>query len=158
MFRGYNNPRKSDIFGPSATGGTSADARERLLYQQGEGLGSFVTSIFKKIIPMAAKTVKNIAGSKIAKNAGRQLADSAITGLTNVASDVIAGDKTLNESFSDELSNARKEISTAIKKSNRKRARDQPIKTSADKKKRGRTKTALKRKKMRRSVFDDDYD
>ena len=107
---------------------------------------------------MAAKTVKNIAGSKIAKNAGRQLADSAITGLTNVASDVIAGDKTLNESFSDELSNARKEISTAIKKSNRKRARDQPIKTSANKKKRSRTKTALKRKKMRRSVFDDDYD
>ena len=161
MFRGYNRPRKSDIFGPSSIGGRFSDSRERQLYQQGEGFGSFISSIFKKIIPAAAKTVKKIAGSRIVKDTSKQLADSAITGLTNVASDVIAGDKTLGESFSDNLSNARKEISSAIKTSNRKRKiieGDKTVKKTAyRKKKRGRS-AGLKRRKIKGSIFEDEYD
>ena len=153
MFRGYNKPRQSDIFGPSATGGRFSDARERQLYQQGEGFGSFISSIFKKIIPAASKIVKKVAGSQIIKDTGKQLADSAITGLTNVAADVIGGDKTLKESFSDELSTARKDISTAIKTSNKKRKSSEPVNTSSSKKRRGK-----KKRKNKGSVFDDDYE
>ena len=58
MFRGYNKPRKSDIFGPSSTGGTFSDARQRELYQEGEGLGSILSSIFRKVVPFATKAVK----------------------------------------------------------------------------------------------------
>ena len=58
MFRGYNKPRKSDIFGPSSTGGTINDARQRQLYQEGEGFGSILSSIFRKIVPFAKKAVK----------------------------------------------------------------------------------------------------
>ena len=44
--------------------------------------------------------------------------------MTNVAADVIGGDRTLEESFSDQLSNVRKNISTAIKASSRKRGNE----------------------------------
>ena len=157
----YNTPRNSDIFGPSAIGGRCSESRERQLYQQGEGFGSFISSIFKKIVPLAAKTIKNVAGSRIVKDTGKQLADSAITGLANVASDVIGGEKTLDQSFSDQLSNARKEISTAIKTSNKKRKipkGDKTAKNIASKKRKSRSKTSIKRRKIKGSIFDDEYD
>ena len=153
MFRGYNRPRKSDIFGPSSTGGTFSNARQRQLYQEGEGLGSLLSSIFRKVIPFATKAVKKIAGSSFVKDTGKALTESAITGLTNVAADVIGGDKTLEESFSDQLSNARKDISTAIKASSRKRGSD-AVKTTI----KSKGKKKKKRRKIRSSVFDDDYE
>ena len=123
MFRN-NKPRKIDIFGPSSTGGAFSDARQRQLYQEGEGIGSILSSIFRKIVPFATKAVKKIAGSSIVKDTGKALTESAITGLTNVAADVIGGGRTLEESFQDNLSNARENISTAIKASSRKRGSD----------------------------------
>ena len=39
MLRGYNRPRKSDIFGPSSTGGRINHAGQRDVYQEGEGIG-----------------------------------------------------------------------------------------------------------------------
>ena len=153
MFRGYNKPRKSDIFGPSSTGGTFNDARQRQLYQEGEGLGSILSSIFRKVAPLATRAVKKIAGSSIVKDAGKALTESAITGLTNVAADVFGGDRTLEESFSDQLSNARKNISTAIKASSRKRGNERVKTTVKSKRKKNK-----KRKKIKGSVFDDDYE
>ena len=158
MFRGYNKPRKSDIFGPSSTGGTFSDVRQRQLYQEGEGLGSILSSIFRKIVPFATKAVKKIAGSDIVKDTGKALTESAITGLTNVAADVIGGDRTLEESVSDNLSNARKNISTAIKASSRKRGNESVKTTARSKGARSKGKKVKKRKKVRSSVFDDDYD
>ena len=38
MFRGYNKPSRQNIFGPSAIGGTWANARQNALYMRGEGL------------------------------------------------------------------------------------------------------------------------
>ena len=152
MFRGYNRPRKSDIFGPSSTGGAINHARQRELYQVGEGIGSFFSSIFRKLIPFATKAAKTVAGSSLAKETGKALKESAITGLTNVAADVIGGDKTFEESVSNNLSKAREDISTAIKAS-RKRGSDN-VKTKV------KTKGSKKRKKrsIRSSLFDDDYD
>ena len=161
MFRGYNKPTKNQIFGPSGTGGTVNDIRERQLYQHGEGIGSFFSSLFSKVLPVAARTARKIAGRKIVRDTGKQLADSAVTGLANVAADAIGGNKTIKESFSDELINARKEISSALKKANKKR-RSGPFEEApaAEPKRRKKTrkKPALKYKKNRakRSVFDED--
>ena len=152
MFRSYNRPRKSDIFGPSSTGGAINHARQRELYQVGEGIGSFFSSIFRKLIPFATKAAKTVAGSSLAKETGKALKERAITGLTNVAADVIGGDKTFEESVSNNLSKAREDISTAIKAS-RKRGSDN-VKTKV------KTKGSKKRKKrsIRSSLFDDGYD
>ena len=139
MFRGYNRPRKSDIFGPSSTGGAINHASQRQLYQEGEGIGSFFGSIFRKLIPFATKAAKTVAGSSLAKETGKALKESAITGLTNVTADVIGGDKTFEESVSNNLSKAREDISTAIKAS-RKRGSDN-VKTKV------KTKGSKKRKK-----------
>ena len=123
MFRGNNRPRQSDIFGPSSTGGAINHARQRQLYQEGEGIGSFFGSIFRKLIPFATKAAKTVAGSSLVKETGKVLKDSAIQGLTNVAADVIGGGKTFEESASENLAKAREDISTAIK-AGRKRGSD----------------------------------
>ena len=123
MFRGNNRPRQSDIFGPSSTGGAINHARQWQLYQEGEGIGSFFGSIFRKLIPFATKAAKTVAGSSLVKETGRALKDSAIQGLTNVAADVIGGGKTFEESASENLAKAREDISTAIK-AGRKRGSD----------------------------------
>ena len=152
MFRGYNRPRKSDIFGPSSTGGSIRHVRQRELYQEGEGIGSFFSSIFRKLIPFATRAAKTVAGSSLAQETGKALKESAISGLTNMAADVIGGNKTFQESASENLSKAREDISTAIK-ANRKRG-------SGNVKSKVKTKGNKKRKKrrMRSSLFDDEYD
>ena len=117
MLQGYTRPKRADIFGPSATGGSMNDAGERQLYQHGEGIGSIFSSLFSKFLPAAARTVKNIAQSKIVRDTGKQILDSTITGLTNATANAISWDKTVKESISDKLKNAQAEISTALKKS-----------------------------------------
>ena len=137
MLQGYTRPKRADIFGPSATGGSMNDAGERQLYQHGEGIGSIFSSLFSKFLPAAARTVKNIAQSKILRDTGKQILDSTITGLTNATANAISGDKTVKESISDELKNARAEISTALKKANKSRKSeiDEEIFVSQPKKK-----------------------
>ena len=89
MLQGYTRPKRADIFGPSATGGSMNDAGERQLYQHGEGIGSIFSSLFSKFLPAAARTVKNIAQSKIVRDTGKQILDSTITGLTNATANAI---------------------------------------------------------------------
>ena len=152
MSRGFNRPRKSDIFGPSSTGGSMRHVRQRELYQEGEGIGSFFSSIFKKLMPIATKAVKTVAGSSLAKETGKALKDTAVSGLTNMAADVIGGNKTIQESAAENLMKAREDISSAIKAS-RKRGSGSvkaKVKTKGSKKR--------KKKRMRYSVFDDEFD
>ncbi len=142
-----------NIFGPSSTGGTLNDARQRQLYQEGEGFGSILSSIFRKIVPFAKKAVKTIAGSSIVKDTGKALKESAITGLTGVAVDVIGGDKTLEESLSNQLTGARKKISTAIKASSRKRGNESVktrVKNKGKKKIKRREREERKKKRGKR--------
>ena len=152
MLRGFNRPSKSDIFGPSSTGGSMRHVRQRELYQEGEGIGSFFSSIFKKLMPIATKAVKTVAGSSLAKETGKALKDTAVSGLTNMAADVIGGNKTIQESAAENLMKAREDISSAIKAS-RKRG-------SGNVKAKVKTKGNKKRKitRKRYSVFDDEYD
>lgn len=152
MIRGYNRPRRSDIFGPSNTGGSIRHVRQRELYQEGEGIGSFFSSIFKKLIPFATKAAKTVAGSSLAKETGKALKDTTISGLTNMAADVIGGNKTIQESAAENMAKARQDISTAIK-AHRKRS-------SGSVKAKVKAKGNKKRKKtrMRYNIFDDEYD
>ena len=148
MLRGYNRPRKIDIFGPSNTGGSMRHVRQRELYQEGEGIGSFFSSIFRKLIPFATKAVKTVAGSSIAKETAQAVKDSAISGLTNMASDVIGGNKNFQESAAENLTKARQDIATALKASKRKNVKAK-VKAKGNKKR--------KKTRMRYSVFDDEY-
>ena len=150
MLRGYNRPRRSDIFGPSNTGGSMRHVRQRELYQEGEGIGSFFSSIFRKLIPFATKAAKTVAGSSLAKETGKALKETAISGITNVAADVIGGNKTLQESAAENLTKAREDISTAIKASRKRGSAKAKVKTKGNKKRR------ITRKRY--SVFDDEYD
>ena len=160
MLQGYTRPKRADIFGPSATGGSMNDAGERQLYQHGEGIGSIFSSLFSKFLPAAARTVKNIAQSKIVRDTGKQILDSTITGLTNATANAISGDKTVKESISDELKNARAEISTALKKANKSRkfeAADEIPSPRPKKRKKTRKKAALKyKRRAKQSIFDED--
>ena len=154
MLRSYNRPRKSDIFGPSSTGGRINHAGQRDVYQEGEGIGSFFSSIFRKLIPFVTKTAKNVAGSSLVKGTGQALQDSAVSGLTNVAADLIGGKKNLNESVSENISRARENIASAIKASSgRKRPSSDNVKAKV--KAKGRKKRKIRRIKQS-SIFDDD--
>ena len=154
MLRGFNRPRKSDIFGPSSTGGSMRHVRQRELYQEGEGIGSFFSSIFKKLMPIATKAVKTVAGSSLAKETGKALKDTAVSGLTNMAADVIGGNKTIQESAAENLMKAREDISSAIKASRKRSSGSGSVKAKV------KTKGNKKRekKRMRYSVFDDEFD
>ena len=141
MLRGFNRPRKSDIFGPSSTGGSMRHVRQRELYQEGEGIGSFFSSIFKKLMPFATKAVKTVAGSSLAKETGKALKDTAVSGLTNMAADVIGGNKTIQESAAENLMKAREDISSAIKASRKRSSGSGSVKAKV------KTKGNKKRKK-----------
>ena len=184
MFRGYNKPSRQNIFGPSAIGGTWANARQNALYMRGEGLpfndyrqdtlymrgeglGSIFGSIFRRIVPLATKAVKKVASSKILREAGKQVLDTGVSAAANVAANAISGDKTVGEAASEELQNARKEIGNAIRNANLKRKiedddDDEEEFTSSRKKKikkrRKKSVVSTKRKRFRHSVFDDDDD
>ena len=84
---------------PLIYGGNLQSCNQRELYQEGEGIGSFFSSIFSKLIPFAAKAAKTVAGSSLAREAGQALKNSAISGLTNVAADVIGGEKLCKNPF-----------------------------------------------------------
>jgi len=124
--------------------------RQRELYQEGEGIGSFFSSIFKKLMPIATKAVKTVAGSSLAKETGKALKDTAVSGLTNMAADVIGGNKTIQESAAENLMKAREDISSAIKASRKRSSGSGSVKAKVKKKR--------KKKRMRYSVFDDEFD
>ena len=113
------------IFGPSSAGGHSSlfqngqGLLDPELYQTGEGLGNIFSSIFRKIIPVAGRTIKKIASSKLAKEGGKKLLNSAIDVATNVVADVLDGKKPIKESLDDNLNTARKSIASSIRNTNK---------------------------------------
>ena len=115
------------IFGPSSAGGHSSlfqqgeGLNDLRLFQRGEGLGDIFSSLFEKIIPAAKRTIKNIATSKIVKEGGKQLLDSAINIATNVAADALDGNKPVKESLDDNLKAAKKSIASSIRNSNKRK-------------------------------------
>ena len=70
---------------------------------------------------MAGHTIKKIASSKLAKQGGKKLLDSAINVATNVAADVLDGKKPMKESLDDNLKSARKSIASSIRNTNKRK-------------------------------------
>ena len=173
MFRGSNRPSRKQIFGPSSTGGgwadarqdqlymrgeglgSWADARQDHLYMRGEGLGSFIGSMFRKIVPAATKTFKKIAGSKFVRESGKQLLDGGINAMATVAADAISGDKDISQSVSEQVKNARKEISSSIRKANKRRQYSH-IDTAPTKRIRKKNLPKARKKQAKYDIFDDD--
>ena len=154
MFRGYNRPNRQNIFGPSiskmrGSGFSFADDRQDPLFMRGEGF-SFADS---RHDPLMMHGEGLVASSKALKEVGKQVLDSGVNALANTAANAIAGDKTAGEAAADELQNARKEIGDAIRSANAKRNDVTPTKR---KKKKIGNKSFNKRKRVRKSVFDDD--
>ena len=73
--------------------------------------------------------------------------------MANTAANAISGDKSVGEAAADELQNARRDIGNAIRSANANRKTP-----NKRKKKKIGGKLASKRKRVRRSVFDDDDD
>ena len=115
------------IFGPSSAGGHTAlfqqgeGLNDLKLFQTGEGLGSIFSSLYRKIIPVAGRTIKKIANSKLVKQGGKQLLNSAIDVAANVAADVLDGDKPIKQSLDDNLNMAKKSIASSIRNSNKRK-------------------------------------
>ena len=135
--------------------GSWADARQDHLYMRGEGLGSFIGSMFRKIVPAATKTFKKIAGSKFVRDSGKQLLDGGINAMATVAADAISGDKDISQSVSEQVKNARKEISSSIRKANKRRQYSH-IDTAPTKRIRKKNLPKARKKQAKYDIFDDD--
>ena len=115
------------IFGPSSAGGHTTlfqqgeGLNDLKLFQTGEGLGNIFSSLFRKIMPAAGRTIKKIASSKIVKEGGKQLLHSAINVAANVAADALDGNKPVKESLDDNLNAAKKSIASSIRSSNKRK-------------------------------------
>ena len=115
------------IFGPSSAGGHSTlfqqgeGLNDPKLFQTGEGLGNIFSSLFRKIVPAAGRAIKKIATSKIVKEGGKKLLNSAINVAANVAADVLEGDKPIKQSLDDNLDMAKKSIASSIRNSNKRK-------------------------------------
>ena len=80
---------KVRLFGPLKP---SVSHLEAPYYQRGEGIASFLGSLFKKAIPLAGKAIKSLAFSSIVKDTTKKLSKNAVSALGDVVADVIAGE------------------------------------------------------------------
>lgn len=76
-------------------------------YQKGQGIGSFFSGLFKKLIPMAASFFQSPTGQKIK--------DVAVSTVSNIATDVFKG-KNIKNSAKENLINAKDKIGEALKR------------------------------------------
>ena len=148
------------IFGPSSAGGHSSlfqngkGLHDLELYQAGEGLGNIFSSIFRKIIPVAGRTIKKIASSKLAKQGGKKLLNSAINVATHVAADVLDGKKPMKESLDDNLNLAKKSIASSIRNTNKRMLLEAVDIIPRKKTRKGKKKTVISVRKQKGRGFN----
>ena len=70
-------------------------------------------------MPVAGRTIKKIASSKLVKQGGEKLLNSAIDVATNVAADILDGKKPMKESLDENLNSAKKSIASSIRNTNK---------------------------------------
>lgn len=115
----------------------------------GQGIGSFLSSLASKILPLAKRLIQSSVGRSVIKTTKKAAVD---TGL-KLAEDVIAGRK-VKDSLKESLSISKdKIISSAIDSISAKR----PVKRKKKQKQTYHTKTHVKSKKQKRNsdIFDD---
>lgn len=93
-----------------------------LRFQQGRGIGSFFSSIFrglKPLLSMGLTTGKKIFNSDFAKKVGSTALDFGKQAATNLAVDLLEG-KDMSQSVNKELTKAKEKIAETIKGGGRK--------------------------------------
>ena len=146
------------IFGPSNVGGNPALIQQsdtEQLFQTGEGIADIFSSIYRKMAPMAGRVVKKIANSKLAKEGGKKLLDSAVDVAKNVTVDVLEGNKPIKQSLDDNLNSAKKSIANSIRKANKRSFFDDDDNDKATPKKKYKKakKPKIKRKNISYNIF-----
>lgn len=113
----YRNNRRQ-IFGPKSI----TQFHTGPVYQRGEGIGSFLTNLLRKIFPIAKNVVKKVASSDIAKNvkntaksAAKSLIEHGVEAGGNMLADAIEG-KNVGDTAKSELEKARGDIASIIRK------------------------------------------
>lgn len=82
--------------------------------QRGRGIGSFLSSLFRSVVPVLKTVGTNVLKSGLVKDVGRTLADSAVKGGLRLATTALDGGS-LKESFGSSVSDAKRAVSQVIK-------------------------------------------
>lgn len=94
-------------------------------YQTGRGFGSTFRGLMNNLAPYASKGVsigKRILESDLLKNLSSEAVRTGKDAITNIALDVLTGEKTLAESGKEEIDDVKKKISSALKNYKEKRS------------------------------------
>lgn len=152
----YRRPLK--VFGPRST------RSQYPIHQRGEGLGSFLRSIFgglfnvaKKTLPKIAETAKSVAKSDLAKGVSKQLVNTGAEVASNAIADMIEG-KDVKSNAEATLSKARTDIANTIRSSRSDKV-DFDEKSKSKPMKRKKVSYGTNKKKKRKksySVFEDE--
>lgn len=81
--------------------------------QRGFGIGSFLSGIFRKIVPSLFKAGKKIVNSDVAKQALKAGKEAVIDGAVSLASDAIRGED-VKKNFGENLQSARAKVADAM--------------------------------------------
>jgi len=93
-------------------------------YQTGQGFGSTLKGLMNNIAPLASKGLdfgKRVVHSDFIKNLSSKAIKTGQDALTNIALDVLSGEKSLKESSREEIDNVKEKLTNAIKNIKEKR-------------------------------------
>ena len=142
MYQGQNR-----IFGPPGSAnnfrqlyqnGSGINSNHLQLYQNGAGFGSFLGSMFRRVVPIAKRAARKLASSDLVKKGISSAGDVA----TNVVSDIIEGDVDISDSLKNNIGIARKEIAKSLRKTKKRKLKTFP-----------KVENKVKRKKVKYSLF-----
>ena len=94
--------------------------------QRGEGLGSFIGNLFRRVVPSLARKgatlAKKVINSKVAKDIGKKALDHALNTGVDVLSDIVDGKSVnLKEEANKRLQTARTDFSKTLRQLKRKK-------------------------------------
>ena len=113
----YQKPKQ--IFGLRGT--SLRTFNSPISYQRGEGIGSFIKSLFRGLSPVAKRlaiSTKNAVGSAlksdIAKQAGKELLNQGLNTSANIIGDILDG-QNVKESVKNNLNTAKQNVKATLK-------------------------------------------
>ena len=142
------------VFGP----GKSAFSHSSTpVYQKGEGLASFFSSLFRKALPFLTKTVKKVASSNVVKDIGKNLSKHGSEAAVNIAADLIGGtDPSIKAK--EKLAEARQDIANVIRSGVDKKKKKDNTQGRGTKRKKAVVNNIRKKKSRNYSIFEKNSD
>jgi hypothetical protein len=84
--------------------------------QRGRGVGSVLSALFRRVTPALKMMGRQVAGSKVVRDIGGTLLNSAVQGGLNFAADALNGEN-LKESAATSVTTAKRELAKTIRRS-----------------------------------------